>query len=366
MKYYYGIIALSGDRISFHAPCLIVATNEANALEKLNDQAAYLYGKSVTKAPGVYHFEDCGYTAVVQGVAEMSASSYQEMARLSGIAISEVPSQLAEEDTTEQVRTLARRVGSHLAHHGAKVPHSKLLHAIAASIGETDWQVLTHRHAPATVETLPSPALETTPEDSALAQPKGQPFIPGTGFLYEVPVTVDVTASAFIKVRAATKHEAIALAREFAADGHIELEMDEGNYRRPGDYYVGDKDILEPLDDDEPPTPDDHQDFAQVQRGAYRISLVDADDDMYWAELDVFDPNSEEPIEDSHMTCLPMDASPEEIRAFCVRVVELLHRGAPKPADVEESTILHAFTCAVQGDQSDEAFASYEQELRKG
>jgi hypothetical protein len=57
---------------------------------------------------------------------------------------------------------------------------------------------------------------------------------------FDVLLTVDTTMSKTIRVQAANKEEAYAIARQQAADSHMEgFEQDE-NYRRAADFYVGD------------------------------------------------------------------------------------------------------------------------------
>lgn len=71
--------------------------------------------------------------------------------------------------------------------------------------------------------------------------------------VWEVPLTVDMTLSATIQVRAGDRSEAIALAKDFASTSGFGLfSLDEGNFRGARDFYVGDPDgvcELEPEQD---------------------------------------------------------------------------------------------------------------------
>ena len=57
-----------------------------------------------------------------------------------------------------------------------------------------------------------------------------------------VPITVDATLSARVRVRAPSEDEAVMVARKFVASdvGAGLLSLDEGNYRGESDYYCGD------------------------------------------------------------------------------------------------------------------------------
>jgi len=58
-----------------------------------------------------------------------------------------LPESVVGQDLPEAVKTMARRIGEQLRGAGIDVAHSRLLKALAASLGKTDWQVLRARAA---------------------------------------------------------------------------------------------------------------------------------------------------------------------------------------------------------------------------
>lgn len=366
MKYYIGRIAVQqADYESFSDAC-IAAENEAQAWSLLQQRALlFVDAPAEFDSNGDARFEGVKALAVrPHHLHEVSAVTFQEMGQVLPVFGAPGKGDLTEESTDERVKTLARRLGAQLGKLGAKVPHGKLLHAVAASLGETDWQTLLHKAM----------------QDSALRRPTDeqvnawtanggtQPFIPGAGYLYSVPVTVDTTMTAHVKVRARDGEEAILLARRFAQEGNAKFEVDEGIYRGLADHYVSDKDGVYRLNDTEAPLPAAAQESTlRAQRGAYLVELTDlsdSDDGLLWADLSVFDVEDEEPETESCLSACPVTANAEETLRFCQRVAELLHAGAPDPAKVDRLSLRHVFIQAVQGDNSDEAYAALLTQLR--
>lgn len=364
MKYYIGRIQVRDGLNQYDADACIVAKNEAQAQQLLETRAQMYGGDDGEPAPGGWFGFDGDTVATrAEGLTEISPVTFSEMSRLLPVFGEKNHTELADEALDERTKTLARRIGNQLVKLDAKVAHSKLLHAVAASLGENDWQVLVHSQ---TASAVPVKAAST----EALGWPDNgqvQPFIPGTGYLYGVPVTVDTTMTAFLKVRARDEEEAMALARQFAQEGNAKFEIDEGNYRGLGDHYVGDKESVYRLNDTEPALPANVQEGTlYAQRGAYKVSLCDLgdeDDTLLWADLDVFDVSEEEPLTESCLSSCPRDASPEETLAFCVRIAELLNRAAPDPSSKDWISLKHAFVQAVQGDTSEQAYANIEAKL---
>ena len=81
--------------------------------------------------------------------------------------------------------------------------------------------------------------------------------------LFSVMLTVDMTMSNRLLVRARDRNHALELAREFASSNQEGFEIDEGNYRGGSDYYLGDSDEgIQPLSDETNADGDDM--FAQI------------------------------------------------------------------------------------------------------
>lgn len=86
----------------------------------------------------------------VDELDEITPAAFLGMKGLTRIG-NDAPGNLAEQSASEQAKTLSRRIGNQLAGLGIEgVSHGKLLSAVAASLGETDWQVLKHKatHSP--------------------------------------------------------------------------------------------------------------------------------------------------------------------------------------------------------------------------
>lgn len=366
MKYYIGRVVVWQEEYESFSDACIAAENEAQAWGLLQQRALlFVDAPAEFDSNGDARFAGIETLAVrPQRLHEVSAITFQEMGQVLPVFGDTGKGDLAEETPDERVKTLARRIGAKLVKLEAKVAHGKLLHAVAASLGETDWQVLLHK-------VQPTPAGGVTadkPQGAWTANEGTQPFIPGTGYLYGVPVTVDTTMTAHVKVRARDEEEAMSLARRFAQEGNAKFEVDEGNYRGLADHYVGDKDMVYRLNDTEPALPASVRESSlRVQRGAYLVELADlgdGEDGLLWADLSVFDVESEEPDTESCLSACPASATAEETLRFCQRVAELLHAGAPDPAKVDQLSLRHVFIQAVQGDSSDAAYAALLTQLK--
>lgn len=371
MKYYIGRLVVWQEEYESFSDACIVAANDEQAW-KLLEQRALLFADapSAFDEHGHARFEGIETLAVKpQRLYDICVVTFQELSKFMPTFGDVAKGDLTEQEASARVRTLARRIGEHLKKLDTKVAHGKLLHAVAASLGENDWQVLAHKAAPA------ASAMQDEPTDNAWTANGGtQPFVPGSGYLWRVPVSVDTSMTAIVKVRARDKVEAINLARRFASEGNARFEVDEGNYRGFGDHYVSDDsdDGVYRLPDDEPAVPEHIDENANMaQSGPYKVSLfdlADGDDAMLWADLDVFDPTLEDPDDAleiaSCMSACPVSATAQERKRFCQRVADLLNRAAPEPSRLSQRDVQHVFTLAVQGDQSDEAFVALEAKLK--
>lgn len=123
MKYFLAKITQA--RISVEAR--IAAVDEEQAMRFFKAHTFELFGVSSPKL-----------------FKEISPVTYQELDHY--VTLGEVvQGNLAEESASEQARTLATRLGAQLKKLNASVSHSKLLNAVAACLGNTDWAVLLHK-----------------------------------------------------------------------------------------------------------------------------------------------------------------------------------------------------------------------------
>ena len=146
MKYYIGTLCVVSSTTEQMSPVCIAAANEAQANALLEQSAAnYWCGE-----PGMpcgersYHWPRCGRVTAAS-VKEVSPVTFEQMRELLPTVGDTAKLSIEQQDDTEQTRTLALRLGNQLKRLGCKVSHGKLLHAVAASLGDTDWQVLKTR-----------------------------------------------------------------------------------------------------------------------------------------------------------------------------------------------------------------------------
>lgn len=145
MKHYIGTLDIFFDEHCTQNLVLIHAANEAQARALLNKHAKDWVGDAAKlddPSDEYYTSEETMAAARVTTIVEVSpavAASLKDHVEVLGNA---VVGSLAEEPEDERVKTLARRVGSQLSKLECEVPLGKLLKAVSASIGKTDWQVL--------------------------------------------------------------------------------------------------------------------------------------------------------------------------------------------------------------------------------
>lgn len=144
--------------------------------------------------------------------------------------------------TIQDVKAQAKRLMKLLP---TPVPYQEALEKIAQIHGYKNWQTFS---AQLQNQETAAPVGMVPPD---LAEPE-QATIPGEGRLFRIPLTVDMTMSADIFVRAPDRFEAVVVARDFAVDNLQLFTLDDGNYRASGDYYCGDDDAIEELTFDAP------------------------------------------------------------------------------------------------------------------
>lgn len=147
MKYYLSTLAIDDhdSEREYYSRALVIARNIEHA-ETVSDFHAGTFGGGEGREAGIgYRFGDtdgAGYTVYVHEVKEISPVTFHELSTSLQVLN---PIEHVEEEPAEQVKTLARNLGNQLAKRGVKVSHSHLLHAVSATIGKTDWQVLSHQ-----------------------------------------------------------------------------------------------------------------------------------------------------------------------------------------------------------------------------
>lgn len=169
------------------------------------------------------------------------------------------------------------------------LPHQTALQVIAKVMGYKDWKTMSAASKEALAIVEAPPVVERAPAR--------EPEIrgPADGKLYESLVTVDMTLSARIQVRAYDEAQAEELLREA---GHAQyptgFEVDE-NYRGPSDFYMGDPDSITCLtpgqveydsDGDYWGTASWEEDGLSYKICASRPNSDNSDEEL-WAEVEV-------------------------------------------------------------------------------
>ncbi|MDO8415218.1 MAG: hypothetical protein Q7S87_03280 [Agitococcus sp.] len=127
---------------------------------------------------------------------------------------------------------------------GKPLPYQEALELVATLAGAKNWQTYCAGLGNVLAEPLQQEVSEQGRRDGM------QWSVPGEGEAYLVPITVDTTATAMIKVRATSSLAAIDVARAYAASGSpCPFEIDEGNYRGLADYYCPDDSSVELIED---------------------------------------------------------------------------------------------------------------------
>lgn len=262
---------------------------------------------------------------------------------------------LSKDKIKKQARLLVRA----LAAQTGPLQYQDALEVLAQLNGHKDWKTMSAllERTPVPVECeseVPNgfPVIETNHQRFAQSE------VPGEGFLYRVPVCVDTSMSCVVLVRAKDRDEAIDRARTLVSEGKAPLEVDEGIYRGRADYYCPDSSDDAVFRVAEPSAVQVVETAFGCQAGPFLVELTDlgdGDDSLLCADLTVFDPEQEEGEPISAMSCLDVDASEQERRAFCSEVASTLAALVSDVSKVDNRTFVHAFVHLVQAGLTPEA-----------
>ena len=164
-----------------------------------------------------------------------------------------------------QPKEQARVLKAALAQLGLKLKHQDALAVVASMMGVRDWPTLSANFEAAEEKRQTAQKL--------LSRIDG----PSDGDLFEALVTVDQTMSARIRVRAHSLEDAKRMFGPAACAQYPHgFELDEGNYRGPSDFYLGDSNDVENIS--EPDIESGCGDFSasatwRDERFSFRIDL---------------------------------------------------------------------------------------------
>lgn len=168
MKYFLGKILVEEETTRReHERIFLVAANHADAAMKHLAEFAAQWDDPGEEIPVIsghaayrYSEDQDPYTVSPVSIEEISAAAFFGIKGLHRIG-SPVNADLLAQEAPEQTKTLARRLVAQFERLGLQpIPYGKVLTALAACLGETDWQVLRHR-ALRPVLAIPAPG---TPE----------------------------------------------------------------------------------------------------------------------------------------------------------------------------------------------------------
>lgn len=156
VKTYLGTLALKCDGVHSSARYLVVANSLEQAREILDAQAAMYWSEpedSEAKDDGWYFYKDMDAWAHANALHEIGLATYWDLKDAlpvrSGVPLDKIPTL---EEASQECSKAAQALRAALASKGVEVKQSVLLHAIAASVGETNWQALRSKVARAAAE----------------------------------------------------------------------------------------------------------------------------------------------------------------------------------------------------------------------
>jgi hypothetical protein len=142
MAFFVGTLKVNLGEFPVNQQVCIIAKNSSQA-SSLLDECASNYAENGVHEGSSWVFQD-ELSVEARMVYPISKVTFDEMSQFLPIYCrpQDREGNLEEESVSEQARTLALRLGEHLKRHGEAVSHNRLLHAVSASLGETDWHVL--------------------------------------------------------------------------------------------------------------------------------------------------------------------------------------------------------------------------------
>lgn len=150
MKYFLGSTLVNDNGVSHEAYALFVAATQAGAMLLLEARSSMFAGDDgVESGNGSWSFREGRVTTKVGILKEISPVGYASLSEVHPVFKSSDKGLINYGELSENVKTLAHRIGGQLKKLSVDVPHSKLLNAVAASMGETDWAVVLNKKAPA-------------------------------------------------------------------------------------------------------------------------------------------------------------------------------------------------------------------------
>lgn len=262
----------------------------------------------------------------------------------------------------DQIKKQAQTLQSELSKLQAIVKYQDALEVLAKINGYRSWQAMSALLEPASAKDKdthpPRYTASLEPHRTAIKTPYGtsaQSEIPGTGFLYRVPVAVDTSMSATVLVRARDRGEAISRAKELVIDGKALLEVDEGNYRGASDYYCPDSSDEGVHRVQEFKAAPSSMDEYGIQVGPFLVQLSEiGEDELLWADMSVFVPGEEEPMQVSCASKVEVALPSEVADMFCRDIAGFFAATVRDVSKLDQRTFQHAFYCLAQGDDTPE------------
>lgn len=182
MMYFIGRVVISEHetgREYFRDAC-ICAADEKQAMKELDIWAGDWGGDNVVKAHSgyMYNRDDQAYTVAPHQVQEVPYAGFHALSKINPVFGVVSKGDLTEQTAPEQTKTLAHRLQRQLGKVEVKAPYGKLVTALAASLGETDWQSLKHKGAPAAQAQAPQIEEEWFPSGSFVGELRDAKAIP--------------------------------------------------------------------------------------------------------------------------------------------------------------------------------------------
>jgi len=150
MKYYLSTLLVEDHDSSreYLSHALLVAKDTEQALALHHARTTFFGGDDGVQVQYGYKFAESdglGFTVSTHSMKDIAPATFEDLSSTLQVFGDAKAADPSTQEPAEAVKTLARRLGDQLAKRNIKVSHSQLLHAVAASLGKTDWQVVVNR-----------------------------------------------------------------------------------------------------------------------------------------------------------------------------------------------------------------------------
>lgn len=156
MKYFMGATVVADDGRLYDVCAMYVARSEKAATELLKTRTSTFTGEEGIRIRlDTWRFDKASIVCSVGDLKEISYAAFSELKDRFPVFTETAAEAVPEKDYSGNVKDIAHKLGTQLKRLEAPVAHCKLLEAVSASFGDTDWAVALHKKAPSKPAALP-------------------------------------------------------------------------------------------------------------------------------------------------------------------------------------------------------------------